>query len=88
MNLWEEVLEKMRRDIPDDDFRRFFAETAYASDSGDLLTVWVTTEPIRRHIATHYEPAIERVLETLGRSNTQLRMVVSGTDDDEEEDEE
>ena len=87
MNLWEEVLDKMRADIPDDDFRRFFGGTAYASDSGDQLTVWVTTEPIRRHIATHYERAIERVLETLGRSSTQLRMVVSGTDEDEEDDE-
>jgi hypothetical protein len=35
-------------------------------------------EPIRRHIATHYERAIERVLEALGRSNTHLRFVVSG----------
>ena len=87
MNLWEEVLDKMRADIPDDDFRRFFGGTAYASDSGDQLTVWVTTEPIRRHLATHYERAIERVLETLGRSNTQLRFVVSGTDEDEEDDE-
>jgi chromosomal replication initiation ATPase DnaA len=87
MNLWDEVLDKMRADIPDDDFRRFFGATAYASDSGDQLTVWVTTEPIRRHIATHYERAIERVLEALGRSNTQLRLVVSGTDEDEEDDE-
>ena len=47
MNLWDEVLEKMRADIPDDDFRRFFGSTAYASDSGDQLTVWVPTEPIR-----------------------------------------
>jgi len=87
MNLWEAVLDKMRADIPDDDFRRFFGGTTYASDSGDQLTLWVTTEPIRRHLATHYEPAIERVLETLGRSNTHLRFVVSGTDEDEEDDE-
>lgn len=85
MNLWDEVLDKMRGDIPDDDFRRFFGETAYASDSGDQLTVWVTTEPIRRHLATHYERAIERVLESLGRTSTQLRFVVSGTDEDEED---
>ena len=87
MNLWDEVLDKMRPDIPDDDFRRFFGATTYASDSGDQLTVWVTTEPIRRHLATHYERAIERVLEALGRSNTHLRFVVSGTDEDEEDDE-
>jgi len=87
MNLWDQVLDKMRADIPDDDFRRFFAESSYASDSGDQLTVWVPTEPVRRHIATHYERAIERVLETLGRSNTLLRLVVSGTDEDEDDEE-
>ena len=87
MNLWDQVLERMRVDVPDDDFRRFFGATAYASDSGDQLTVWVTTEPIRHHLATHYELAIERVLESLGRSNTRLRLVVSGTDEDEDEDE-
>jgi chromosomal replication initiation ATPase DnaA len=87
MNLWEEVLEKMRAGIADDEFRRFFGETSYASDSGDQLTVWVPTEPVRRHIAAHYERSIERVLESLGRSDTQLRMVVSGTDEDEEDDE-
>jgi chromosomal replication initiation ATPase DnaA len=87
MNLWDEVLEKMRADVPDEDFRRFFSGTAYASDSGDQLTVWVPTEPVRRYIATHYELTIERVLESLGRSETQLRMIVSGTDEDEEDDE-
>ena len=85
MNLWEEVLEKMRTDIPDEDFRRFFGETAYASDSGDQLTVWVPTEPIRRHIATHYESAIERVLDRLGRGDTHLRFVVTGGADDDED---
>ena len=87
MNLWDEVLDKMRADVPEDDFRRFFAGSSYASDSGDQLTVWVPTEPVRRHIATHYERAIERVLETLGRSNTHLRLVVSGTDEDEDDEE-
>jgi chromosomal replication initiation ATPase DnaA len=86
MNAWAEILEKMRAKIPEDDFRRWFGQTAYASDSGDQLTVWVPSEAIRRHIATHYERAIERELEASGRGYTHVRMVVTGggEDDDEE----
>ena len=89
MNLWDEILEKMRRRIPEEDFRRWFGATSYASDSGDQLTVWVPTESIRRHISVHYENAIDREMQALGRSNTHLRFVVSGADDgDGDEDEE
>jgi chromosomal replication initiation ATPase DnaA len=86
MNAWAEILERMRAKIPEDDFRRWFGQTAYASDSGDQLTVWVPSEAIRRHIATHYERAIERELEASGRGYTQVRMVVTGggEDDDDE----
>jgi len=85
MNLWEEILEKMRAQMPEEDFRRWFGATAYASDSGDQVTVWVPTEAIRRHISTHYLTAIERELAGLGRARTHLRLVVSGMGDDEDE---
>jgi chromosomal replication initiation ATPase DnaA len=86
MNAWAEILERMRAKIPEDDFRRWFGQTAYASDSGDQLTVWVPSEAIRRHIATHYERTIERELEASGRGYTHVRMVVTGggEDDDDE----
>jgi chromosomal replication initiation ATPase DnaA len=86
MNAWAEILERMRTKIPEDDFRRWFGQTAYASDSGDQLTVWVPSEAIRRHIAAHYERAIERELEASGRGYTHVRMVVTGggEDDDDE----
>ena len=71
--------------MPDEDFRRWFGATAYASDSGDQITVWVPTEPVRRHIALHYEDAIDRALTALGREHTHVRLVVSGTDEDDEE---
>ena len=72
MNAWDEILERMRTKIPEDDFRRWFGQTAYASDSGD-------------HIATHYERAIERELEASGRGYTQVRMVVTGGDEDDDD---
>jgi len=85
MNAWAEILERMRTKIPEDDFRRWFGQTAYASDSGDQLTVWVPSEAIRRHIATHYERAIERELEASGRGYTHVRMVVTGGEEDDDD---
>ena len=44
MNVWDQILDKMRTRIPEEDFRRWFGATAYASDSGDQLTIWVPSE--------------------------------------------
>jgi chromosomal replication initiation ATPase DnaA len=87
MNAWVQILEKMRAQMPEEDFRRWFGGTAYASDSGDQLTVWVPSEAIRRHIAAHYTSALERELAAAGRTLTHLRLVVSGTGDEDDEEE-
>ena len=87
MNVWDQILDKMRTRIPEEDFRRWFGATAYASDSGDQLTIWVPSEAIRRHISVHYENALDRELKALGRSDANLRFVVSGDDEEEEDDE-
>ena len=71
--------------MPEEDFRRWFGATAYASDSGDQLTVWVPSEAVRRHIIAHYENAIDRELAATGRAFTHLRLVVSGDGDEDEE---
>lgn len=84
-NIWEQILEGLRTGLPDEDFRRWFGATSYASDSGDQLTVWVPTESIRRHISVHYENAIDRELAALGRAGTHVRLVVSGVEDEDEE---
>ena len=84
-NIWEQILEGLRTGIPDEDFRRWFGASSYASDSGDQLTVWVPTESIRRHISAHYENAIDRELAALGRAGTHVRLVVSGVEDEDEE---
>jgi chromosomal replication initiation ATPase DnaA len=87
MNAWDQILARMRTHMPEEDFRRWFGGTSYASDSGHQLTVWVPTESIRRHIATHYETAIARELAACGRAHTHLRLVVSGMGEEDEDEE-
>src|SRR5207249_162937 len=65
--IWDAILERMQVSMPAEDFRRWFSGTAYASDSGDQITVWVPTESIRRHLVLHYQDAIDRALAALGR---------------------
>ena len=84
-NIWEQILASLGTQIPEEDFRRWFGATAYASDSGDQLTVWVPTESIRRHIVAHYESLIDAELKEIGRADTHVRLVVSGMDDDDDE---
>ena len=86
-NLWDQVLERLKSELDSEEFRRWFASTAYASDSGDQITVWTPSESSRRHVVTHYADAIQRALEAFGRSATLVRFVVSGFDDEEEGDE-
>ena len=85
MTIWDQILDALRPTMPAEDFRRWFADTAYASDSGDQITVWVTTESIRRHLVLHYEDAINRALTGLGRPNTYVRLAVGGVYEDDEE---
>ena len=86
LNIWQLALERLRVQLDHDEFRSWFAATAYASDSGDRITVWTPSESIRRHITTHYYPAIRRALAELGRDDASVRFVVSGFDEDEDED--
>jgi len=85
MTIWDDILATIKSDIPPDDFRRCFSETAYASDSGDQITVWVPSEAIRRHIALRYLDDISGALAELDRPGTQVRFVVTGVDEDDEE---
>jgi chromosomal replication initiation ATPase DnaA len=83
-NLWNQVLERLRAELDGEEFRRWFLPTAYASDSGDQVTVWVPTEADRRHLTRTYEEAVYRALSALGRPGVHVRFVVSGTGDDED----
>ena len=86
MTIWDQVLSVVRRGVPPEDFRRWFNETAYASDSGDQITVWVPSEAIRRHIALRYLDDISAALVELERPGTLVRFVVTGVDDEDDDD--
>ena len=85
MNVWDQALRSLRDIMPEEDFRRWFGATAYASDSGDQITVWVPTESIRRHINVHYEDDIDRALAAAGRRGAHVRLVVGGVGEDEDD---
>ena len=84
--LWDEILDKLGRDLIPDELRRWFGESMQAADSGDQVTIWVPSEPVRRHILTHYQDLIDEALEDLGRQDVEIRFVATGADEDEDED--
>ncbi len=84
MNIWDEALAHLRERLDAQEFRRWFSETAYASDAGDHITVWIPTEAMRRHIGIHYQNDIDEALAAAGRPDTAVRFVVTGIGDDEE----
>jgi chromosomal replication initiation ATPase DnaA len=86
VNPWDLVLQRLRTELDAEEYRRWFTATAYASDSGDQITVWVPTEADRRHLTRTYQDSIDRAMRAVGRADARIRFVVSGFGDDEEDD--
>jgi chromosomal replication initiation ATPase DnaA len=84
-NVWHGVLERLRAALDPEDYRRWFSGTSYASDSGDQITIWVESEAVRRHIQVHYQHHIERALHALNRPELDVRFVVAGYGDEDDE---
>lgn len=84
-NPWERLLAQVRTEVDEEDFRRWFASTSYAGDSGDQITVWIGSEAHRRHIETHYGDKLGRALRAIKRPHTHIRFVVAGFDDEDDE---
>lgn len=84
VNLWQRVLNRIQTEVDPEEFRRWFGPTTYASDSGDLITVWVPTEAIHRHLMTHYAGKLDRTLRGL-RPHCSIRFVVTGVAEDDDE---
>lgn len=87
LNPWELALQYIQPRLDTAEFRRWFGESAYASDSGDQITVWVATESVRRYIEQHYHEEIDTALRSIGRSDTLVRFVVTGVGEDEDDEE-
>lgn len=84
-NVWTQILARLEAEVATEDLQRWFGPTAYASDSGDQITVWVPSESIRRHITAHYQESINRALAALGRPGTHIRFLVAGFGDEDED---
>ncbi len=86
LNIWQHILAELQAAVDPEDFQRWFATSAYASDSGDQITVWVSSEAIKRHVETHYRDALAMALTRLDRRGTAIRFVVAGFGDEDDED--
>jgi chromosomal replication initiation ATPase DnaA len=84
-NLWQQVLNRLRAELDPEEYRRWFAHTSCASDSGSQITVWVDSERARRHIQNHYLSALDAALAACGRPQTDVRLVATEFEEDEDE---
>jgi chromosomal replication initiation ATPase DnaA len=87
-NIWGQILERIKADIEPEEFRRWFSSSTYASDSGDLITVWVPSAAEGRQISQNYLDRLQRELVRLGRADTLIRFVATGYSDDEDDEDE
>jgi chromosomal replication initiation ATPase DnaA len=86
-NIWAQILERVKADIEPEEFRRWFSNSSYASDSGDVITVWVPSAADGRQISQNYLDRLRRELTKLGRTDTLFRFVATGYSDDEDDEE-
>ena len=87
-NIWIDILTRLRAELDDEEYRRWFSNSVYASDSGDQITVWVPSSGDARQILQNYSDKLSRALTALGRRDTVVRFLATGyLGDDEEENE-
>ena len=84
-NIWAQLLERIKNDIDPEEFRRWFSTSSYASDSGDVITVWVPSAADGRQITQNHLERLRRELARLGRSDTLIRFIATGYDDEDDE---
>jgi chromosomal replication initiation ATPase DnaA len=84
-NIWTAILDRLKHELDEEEFRRWFSTSSYASDSGDQITVWVPTAVEGRQIDQYYLDRLNRILASLGRTNTNVRFVATGYTDEEED---
>ena len=87
-NIWTNILERLKGELDPEEYRRWFLASSYASDSGDIISVWVPSTADGRHILQNYGDRLHRELAALGRNDTHLRFIATGYDDEEEDEEE
>jgi chromosomal replication initiation ATPase DnaA len=86
-NIWTEILSRLRAELDDEEYRRWFSNSSYAGDSGDQISVWVPTAVDGRQILQTYSDRLQRALTALGRADTNVRFLATGFAEDEEDEE-
>jgi chromosomal replication initiation ATPase DnaA len=84
-NIWAEIVDRLKAEIDPEEFRRWFLASSYASDSGDVISVWVPSIIDGRQILQNYNDRIQRALTAMGRGDTVIRFIATGYSDDEDE---
>lgn len=87
-NIWIQVLERLKSDLDPEEYRRWFSGSSYASDSGDVISVWVASTADGRQISQNFMDHIVRALAALGRRDVHVRFLATGYSDDEDDPEE
>jgi chromosomal replication initiation ATPase DnaA len=82
------VLEHLKAEIDAEEYRRWFSASSYASDSGDIISVWVPSTADARQISQNFTEQIRRILGSLGRRDTHVRFLATGYSDEEDDYEE
>lgn len=86
-NIWTTILERLRADLDPEEYRRWFSNTSYASDSGDQVSVWIPSAAEGRHITQNYMERLRRELARLDRRDTAIRFITTGYVEDEDDEE-
>ena len=85
MNPWLLVLDALKTRLDEETWRRWFSDTSYAADSGDQITVWVSSEVVARYLSQHFGLLLDDALTAIGRPGTIVRFIVGGYDDEDDE---
>ena len=84
-NIWNEIVERLKPELDPDEYRRWFIPSSYASDSGDIISVWIRSVADGRQIEQVYGDRLRRELVALGRPHTHFRFIATGYSDEEDD---
>ena len=64
--LWEETLDKIRENMPENEFSSWFGRLVFGKEEDGKITLYVPSAFVRDRFETTYKSQIESILRTLG----------------------
>ncbi|MGX8681813.1 MAG: DnaA N-terminal domain-containing protein, partial [Spirochaetales bacterium] len=64
--LWEETLDKIRENMPENEFSSWFGRLVFGKEEDGKITLYVPSAFVRDRFETTYKGQIESILRTLG----------------------